>query len=122
VARSTEEWIGKTDDSAIPPRVRLRVFASSNGHCVVCNCRLVSNRWQADHITALINGGENRESNLRAVCSNCQTVKTKADVAEKSKINRIRLKHIGVKSKKRNWGYGKNDKFRKKITGEVVPR
>lgn len=112
--RSIEEWIGATDDSRIPNRVRSRLLLRSGGRCERCISRIVVGRWNADHRQAIINGGENRESNLQVLCLNCHTVKTKADVAEKSKINRIRLKHIGVKSKKKKMGYRRFD-------GTVVP-
>lgn len=33
MTRDVEEWIGKTPDSAIPKRVRLRVFERLGGQC-----------------------------------------------------------------------------------------
>lgn len=112
--RSVDEWIGKTDDSPIPPRVRLRIFERTHGHCCRCGVRIVGAKWQADHITALINGGENRETNLQTLCLPCHSLKTKKDVKQKSKSYRIRLKDAGIKRKKRKMGYRKFD-------GTVVP-
>ena len=63
--RSVEEWIGATPDTAIPPRVRLRVFQRAEGRCEECTRKLMpGDQWQADHVVALVNGGANRESNL----------------------------------------------------------
>lgn len=96
--RSTEEWIGATPDTAIPPRVKVRVLLKHDGYCAKCNRRLMIGKWDCDHITALANGGENRESNLQPLCiSPCHSDKTKADVAEKSKVARVRAKHLGLR-------------------------
>lgn len=87
MSRSTEEWIGKTDDQPFPPRVRLRIFERANGHCQECGRKIMAgDRWVADHTIALINGGENRESNGRCICDWCDKhVKTPSDVAIKAK-------------------------------------
>lgn len=101
-ARAVTEWIGATSDTAIPARVRLRVFDRAHGRCEICSRKIMSgNDWQADHIVALINGGENRESNLRCVCAWCHGEKTKSDVAEKSRVARIRKKRLGLTKAKR---------------------
>lgn len=121
-ARSTEEWIGATPDSAIPPRVRLRVFERAAGRCQSCTRKISpGDSWQADHVQALINGGQNRESNLQCLCGWCHKGKTAGDVAEKSRTARVKAKHAGVKPKSR-FACSKDSKFRKKINGEVVLR
>ena len=37
MTRSTEEWFGRTEDAAIPQRVRLRVWQRDDGRCQ-CGC------------------------------------------------------------------------------------
>ncbi len=97
MSRSTEEWIGKDDDAIPPPRVRLRVFDAAGGQCHLCSRKIAAGEyWQADHVIALVNGGDNREANLRPACRNCCYIKTAADVAEKSRVNRKRQKHLGI--------------------------
>lgn len=98
MARATEEWIGKHDDAAIPPRVRLRVFERYHGACQGCLRKLYpGDKWDLDHIVALVNGGRHAEANLRPLCSWCHKKKTKADVAAKSKTYRIRSRHAGLR-------------------------
>ena len=97
--RAIDEWIGQTSNSRIPPRVRLRVFYRDSGICQ-CGCqRLIhaGEKWQTDHRIALVNGGENRESNLRTLLAKHHATKTKADVAEKSRVYRKRSSHLGIK-------------------------
>ena len=100
--RSTAEWIGKTGDSTPPPRVRLRIFYRTGGNCGICTRQLVSGKWDCDHITPLILGGENRENNMQAVCvSPCHSDKTRGEVRQKSVEYRRRASDAGIKKRKR---------------------
>ena len=97
MSRSTDEWIGKTPDAPIPPRVRVRVFERHGGICHLSGRKIqVGERWECDHIIAIINGGENRESNLAPALAEKHRAKTKADVAVKSKTYRMKAKALGV--------------------------
>jgi 5-methylcytosine-specific restriction enzyme A len=100
MSRTVEEWIGRSDDEPVPPRVRLRVFERFDGICCECTLKIRGRRWICDHRRALINGGENRESNLGPIHETCDKSKTKADVAEKKINNRVRSKHLGIRQKK----------------------
>jgi len=57
--------------------------------------------WDCDHIVALINGGEHRESNLAPALREKHLEKTAADVREKSITARKRAKHLGIKKPSR---------------------
>lgn len=123
MSRAVPEWIGKTPDSAIPPRVRVRVFERDGGRCRSCQRKLApGDKWQPDHQVALINSGENRESNLRVLCDWCHKQKTRADVAQKARSYKRRKRHYGVRAKKYRWACGKDTPFKKTIGGKVVRR
>jgi 5-methylcytosine-specific restriction enzyme A len=101
MSRSTPEWIGKTPDAQIPPRVRLRVFERHNGICHLSGRRIrAGEQWDADHVVALVNGGEHRESNLAPALRDKHREKTAADVAEKATVYRVRAKHLGLTPKR----------------------
>lgn len=121
--RSIPEWIGKRDDTAIPPRVRDRVLSRFSNICQ-CGCRREIrpfDEWQVDHAIALINGGENRENNLVPLLAVCHKAKTARDVKEKAKVYRIRAKHRGIKLRKK--GRSLSHPFlRRKMDGTVVPK
>ena len=97
--RSVPEWIADHDDQSVPKRVRLRIFERHHGICHL-SARLIraGEPWDLDHIVALANGGEHRESNLAPALREKHREKTRADVAEKSTLARKRAKHIGIKS------------------------
>ena len=93
--RSVAEWIGATDDSAIPPRVRLRVWDRCEGMCHRCRRKIpTGDVWIIEHLIALILGGENRERNLCLTCSWCKPVKDAEDVAAKSKTAAVKASFI----------------------------
>lgn len=102
MSRSVNEWVGRSDDSKIPDRVRQRVFDRDDGICHICKLtiKVPYETWQADHVVALINGGENRETNLSPAHSPCHIGKTAIDLKEKSKVAKIRAKFTGVKRAK----------------------
>lgn len=81
--RSVKMWRGKTDDTPIPPRVKVRVAKLANYTCQECGIRAVPG--DADHVQAVINGGCNSEENLQWLCIPCHRRKTKADLAIKSR-------------------------------------
>ena len=98
MARPVEESIGATDATRPPSRVRQRVFDREGGKCHLCKqiIQAPGQKWDLDHVTAIINGGENREKNLKPAHRKCHKDKTAADVAEKAKVAAIRGKHIGA--------------------------
>ncbi len=104
MTRAVDEWIGKTPDTPAPPRVRLRVFDRAGGRCHACGRKIAAgDRWTLEHLKALINGGENRETNMGITCDWCLPQKNAADVAEKSKVYRTRAKHVGATRPKPRW-------------------
>lgn len=101
MSRAVKEWIGATPDTAVPDRVRVRVFTAKDGRCHSCTRKIPAGEaWTCEHMTALVNGGENRERNLDVTCGWCLPAKNAADVAEKSKVYTKRKRHLGVKSKR----------------------
>jgi len=97
MARSVKELIGKTDDAMPPPKVRQRIYDRNGGMCHECQQDIAGKKWNADHVKALILGGENRETNLAPICIPCHVLKTAKEVKEKSKTQRQRAKHTGAK-------------------------
>ena len=100
MSRTVPEWIGRTDDEPFPPRVRLRILLKHNGKCANCGNKIVGT-FTADHIVALINGGENRENNGQPLCRLCTPIKDAADSAIKSKTADMAKATHGLK--KRKW-------------------
>lgn len=98
--RQTEEWIATNDDQTIPARVKVRVFEKYNGTCYLSGIKIMpGDKWECEHIIALSNGGEHRESNLAPAFAVPHKEKTKSDMKIKAKIARVRKRHLGIKKK-----------------------
>jgi 5-methylcytosine-specific restriction protein A len=122
MSRELPEWIGKTPDTPAPPRVRQRVFDRHDGICYLSGRKIMpGDKWQLEHPLALINGGENRESNLAPALVEPHKVKTAEDVKQKAKNDRVRKRHLGIK-KPSKFACSRDSKFKKKIDGSVVLR
>lgn len=121
--RTVEEWRGKTPDEPFPPRVRLRILLRHDRKCADCG-RLIRGgmKWTADHIIAIINGGENRERNGQPLCEFCTKPKDAADAAAKSKTADVQKSHYGIKERKRPFPGSRDDKYRKRMSGRVERR
>lgn len=116
--RSVPEWVGKVPDAPIPPRVRLRIFEAHGGICALTGRKIMpGDEWDCDHITALANGGEHREGNLQPVLRAAHREKTRADVAIKAKADRVRKKHLGIKTAKAKIPGSRGSGFRKPLNG-----
>lgn len=99
--RSVPEWIGKTPDEPFPPRVRLRILLRYDRKCADCG-RIIrpGKPWTTDHKVAIINGGENRESNGQPLCEFCVKPKDAADAALKAKDAAVSKAHYGIKERR----------------------
>lgn len=121
--RSVEEWIGATPDAKIPPRVKLRVFEAHGGRCHLTGRKInPGDQWDCDHILALCNGGEHRESNLAPALREEHRKKTAEDVKMRAKADRVRKRHLGIYQPKRIMPGSKASPWKKRLDGTVVRR
>lgn len=97
MSRKVPEWIASHDDQKVPDRVRLRIFERHNGTCHLSGRKIMpGEKWELEHIKALIHGGEHRESNMAPALVQPHKVKTAEEMAIKAKTDAIRKRHIGI--------------------------
>ena len=100
--RSPSLWVGKSDDAAVPPRVKLRIWEREGGRCWITGRKIrPGDQFDFDHKIALCNGGRHSEDNLAPALRHAHKEKTARDVAEKSKVADRAKSHFGLKPKKR---------------------
>lgn len=98
MARAVDEWVGKTPDTKVPDRVRLRIFQREGGKCWISGRKIqAGDAWDLDHKVALINGGQHAESNLFPALRDKHREKTAADVAEKARIAKLAKRAAGIR-------------------------
>lgn len=97
MSRSLPEWRGKTDDTKVPAHVRVRCFDRAKGVCHISGRKIMAGeKWELDHIKPLILGGEHAEFNLAPALVAPHREKSAGEVTVKSKIERVRQKHLGI--------------------------
>lgn len=101
LGRTVKEWIGKTPDTPAPPRVRLRrLLEYDRKDYITGEVIRPGDEWDLDHIIALANGGENRESNLAPVLRKNHRVKTAEDRKTQTKTNNMTKAAYGIEPRK----------------------
>lgn len=116
--REVGEWIGPHPDAKVPPHVRARVFQRCGGMCHLAKRKITAGEpWDLDHIKALEDGGEHRESNLAPALKDKHREKTAAENSQRAIERRKFNKHHGVKSEKRSGFRGWRN-----MRGEIVWR
>lgn len=105
MARETDEWIGKTDDDAIPRRVQLRIWqkqawGNPNGYAV---CYLTGkpiapgDDFQLDHVIPLIlKAAGHRESNLKFCLTYAHRKKSAQEMAVRAESDARIASHHGL--------------------------
>ncbi|NGP19154.1 HNH endonuclease [Devosia aurantiaca] len=106
-----KEWVGRRPESMPGQTVLFRLHAKQGGICA-CGCGQVMNfnvdKIDCDHIVALIDGGENRESNLQLLLNACHKVKTAAEASARSEERKHKAKAFtALRRPKRGAGFPK---------------
>lgn len=95
----------------------------SDGKCEICGIKLQSGSYHFDHVNPDWFSGSNDLDNCQVLCLKCHKQKTsKEDQPNIAKAKRRWEKERNILRPKRSWGYGKKDRLKKKINGEVVER
>jgi 5-methylcytosine-specific restriction protein A len=105
---------------------RTKIFDDDNGVCCICGFAIQAShgeRWIIEHLKPLWLGGADDESNMGPAHYRCAIEKTTSEAPVKAKSDRVRANFLGIRKPKRHrWGYGKDDRLKKKIDGTVVER
>lgn len=109
--RPVKEWVGKAPTSMPGKLVLLRLYTRQNGLCG-CGCGRVMNlnrdKIDREHTVPLIDGGENRESNLTLMLHEHHVPKTSAEASQRAEARQHQAKAFTrPPSKWKSAGFGK---------------
>lgn len=136
MARAVPEWIGKSDDTPIPDRVKLRIWAREDGRCYLTGSKIrPGDKYDFEHVIALAlwtgEGHGNRESNIRLALKEAHKAKTASDRKVQAKSDRVRKQHLGIRkpSSFQSQGFQRAEPQRKasraptpKFPGDIMAR
>lgn len=97
--RSVPEWVGSSPDAKVPNHVRARVFERHGGVCHISRRKIRPGEpWELEHVKPLSMGGAHRETNMAPALVAAHKEKTAKEAGIRAKADRIRAKHIGIRS------------------------
>jgi hypothetical protein len=116
--------VSTTERARMTPRRRLQVWEKTSGVCVICDRPIdgVRERWIAEHIRALEVGGADHLDNLGPAHEGCARTKTPEDHCRGARAKRQKIRHLGAYRSKRRLPCGRRSRWKRKLTGEIVPR
>ena len=104
--RSISEWIGRSADSAIPKRVKLRIYLRFNGNDAITGLPLVKG-YHFDHKIALKDWiatpqypHGNFEGNLQPVNASVNTAKAAQENSDRAKVTRLQMNRAHIEAPK----------------------
>lgn len=113
MARAVPEWTGRTDDSAVPTKVQLRIADRQRPEpfadpiCFCCGQPIRDgDGMDLDHVIPLIDGGRHAESNLRAVHRRCHRLKTAREAQQRAEYRAHQKKALGIRPAPKMRGAG----------------
>lgn len=105
--RTIPEWQGRTDDSAVPDKVRERILMrqrNADGDVICPDCGNIirpGHGVEFDHAVPLIDGGRHAEGNLRAIHRKpCHQLKSAREALARAEARAATLSHYGARGKR----------------------
>ena len=97
MSRAVPIWVGKTDDSAIPQAVKLRIWSREGGRCSLTGRKIMPGEpFDYEHRVPLSMGGKHDETNIVLALREAHRKKTASEASARAKADRIKAKHLGV--------------------------
>lgn len=108
----------------ISTRERVDIFNRNGGICHLCSLRIdAGQEWDVSHDTPLEMGGSDEGDNLKPAHRRCHRHHTATvDVPVIRKTQRKEAKHLGAKTTSRPLPGGRHSKWKRTLSGKVVPR
>ncbi len=107
-------------------RQRAEIFRNAGGKCQECGRKIGigGERWEAHHQTGVWEGGRADVLNGRALCAvPCHADVTREQAGQRAEARRHQRNMAGIRRQPRNPLPGSRaSKWKRKVSGEVVPR
>ena len=118
------EELGTTVRRKLTPHRRLKVWERAGGICILCERKIdgVRERWIIEHIRALELGGADDLDNMGPAHEACALEKTRDDHHRAAQAKRQKIRHLGVHEPKRPLPFGKASRWKRTLSGRIVPR
>lgn len=121
--RKVPIWVGKTPDSKIPDRVKLRIWIRERGRDYLTGEPIRPGEpYEFEHVIAICNGGAHSEDNIRLVKKGkAHKEKTARDVKQRVRGDKATKRHAGIKRPSK-FQTSRDGPYRQKVDGTLVWR
>ncbi len=118
------EDVGTTVRRKLTPHRRLQVWEKTGGVCVLCDGKINGprERWIVEHIRALELGGADDLANMAPAHEACALAKTREDHRSAGRAKRQKIRHLGANASKRPLPFGKASRWKRTLSGKIIPR
>jgi hypothetical protein len=118
------EDVGATVRRKLTPHRRLQVWEKTGGICILCERKIdgLREQWISEHIRALELGGMDDLDNMGPAHNECAQVKTRDDHHRAAQAKRQKIGYLGANESKRPMPFGRASAWKRKLSGEIVPR
>lgn len=103
---------------------RLRFFEEHKGICHICERKIQPGEpWDRDHVIPLELEGLDEPSNWRPAHDACHAKKTRQDIKNIRKAQRVKQKHYGIeKTSRKPMPGSRRSKWKRKMDGTTILR
>lgn len=108
----------KTPRKSFTPKQRQEVLRKFLGQCALCS-RSLAGTWHIDHVIPIALTGKHEMSNWQALCVKCHSEKTKDDIGNIAKTNRLIKADFEPHKPSRIKSRGFDKSLRKRMDGTV---
>jgi 5-methylcytosine-specific restriction protein A len=104
---------------------KVELFERHRGACHICGQLIqpAGQIWEVSHVVPLGLGGDDVDSNRAPAHFKCHRWQTRiTDLPAIAKSKRIYAKHIGAYEPRRRLPFGRTDRLKRRISGQIVVR
>lgn len=109
----------------ISAKERMEIFTRCGGICHICGEKIdgTYDAWDVEHVIPIAMGGEDSGDNLAPAHDKCHRAKTRQDMGHIAKAKRMQQRASGIRRQSRSpLPGGRQSRWKKKLSGEVVER
>lgn len=101
---------------------KLAAWQACGGHCQTCTAKLFTGNIEYHHDQECTFGGKADLQNCVVLCRACHSEITRRQAKVIAKSNRVRARHLGIRSSRKSFLTNRDGPFKKRMSGEIVRR
>lgn len=101
---------------------KLAAWQACGGRCQSCTAKLFTGNIEYHHDQECTFGGTAALQNCVVLCRTCHSIITRKQASVIAKSNRVRARHLGLRSRRRSFATNRDGPFKQRMDGTVERR